>query len=86
MVNMIWMDMETGVCVVTHELFSSPVQLLGLVLPLVAEKSAWTSMELKAVVARYEAKLGYVLQKHGGMPTILTLSEVVKLCPISHIL
>ena len=86
MVNMIWMDTETGAYVVTHELFSKPVELLGLVLPLAAEKHTWASMELEAVVARYEAKLGYKLQKGRGIPYILGLSEVEKLYPISHIL
>jgi len=34
MVNMIWMDEASGVCVVTHELFSRPASLIGVVLPL----------------------------------------------------
>lgn len=34
MVNMIWTDEASGVCVVTHELFSRPASLIGVVLPL----------------------------------------------------
>jgi len=86
MVNMIWMDELTGVCVITHELFSRPAELIGIVMPLVSKKHRWTSEELKAVVTRYEVKLGYKLQKTRENPKILTLSEVEKLCPIDHIL
>jgi hypothetical protein len=68
MVNMIWMDEKTGVCVVTHELFSRPAQLIGVVMPLVSRKHTWTSEELKAVVTRYESKLGYKLQKDQETP------------------
>ena len=80
------MDAETGVCVVTHELFSSPVQLIGIVMPLAPKKLEWTTDEFKAAVARYEAKLGYKLKKASGSPKILSLSEVEKLCPVPHIL
>jgi len=86
MVNMIWMDETSGVCVVTHELFSRPASLIGVVLPLATRKTKWTSCEFKAVVARYEAKLGYELQQNQGMPRILSLSEVEKLCPVTHVL
>jgi hypothetical protein len=85
MVNMIWQDAKTGACVVTHELFSRPAQLLGIVMPMASEKQSWTSSELKAVVARYESKLGYKLQKDDGMPKILTLDKVEKLYPIPHV-
>ena len=86
MVNMIWQDEATGICVVTHELFSRPAQLIGIVMPLVSKKQEWTSEELKAVVARYEAKLGYELQKDQETPQILRLGEVEKLCPLDHVL
>lgn len=55
-------------------------------MPLVSRKHTWTSEELKAVVTRYESKLGYKLQKDQETPRILRLSEVEKLCPIDHIL
>ena len=84
--NMIWMDKSSGVCVVTHELFSRPASLIGVVLPLASPKSHWASDEFKAAVARYEAKLGYELQKDSRVPKILSLSEVEKLCPITHVL
>jgi hypothetical protein len=80
------MDEQSGVCVVTHELFSRPAELLGVVMPLVTAKHQWTSDELKAVIARYESKLGYKLKKTQGAPSILRLSEVEQLCPIDHIL
>ena len=83
MVNMIWRDEETDAYVVTHELFSRPAVLIGVVLPLASGKQAWTTEELEAVVARFEAGLGYELQKDGGTPKILSLSEVEKLCPIA---
>lgn len=86
MVNMIWMDKETGAYVVTHELFSRPAVLIGIVMPLVSAKHVWTSEELEAVVARYEVKLGYKLQKDRETPKILRLSEVERLCPINHLL
>jgi len=63
-----------------------PSQLIGVVMPLVSRKHTWTSEELKAVVTRYESKLGYKLQKDQETPRILRLSEVEKLCPIDHIL
>jgi hypothetical protein len=86
MVNMIWMDEASGVCVVTHELFSRPASLVGVVLPLATRKRQWTSGEFKAVVARYEAKLGYELQKEECAPRILSLAEVERLCPVTHVL
>jgi len=86
MVNMIWQDDETGICVVTHELFSRPHSLTGIVMPLVDRKTTWTGEEFIAVVKRYEEKLGYGLEKGVGLPRILTLSEVEELCPVSHIL
>jgi hypothetical protein len=86
MVNMIWQDDETGVCVVTHELFSGPARMIGIVMPLVSRKLTWTCEELKAVVKRYEGKLGYGLRKGEGMPRILELFQVQALMPIDHIL
>jgi hypothetical protein len=84
MVNMIWQDEATGIYVVTHELFSRPAQLIGVVLPLVSKKQEGTSGELKAVVTCYEAKLGYKLQKDDGMSKLLSLGEVEKLYPYPH--
>lgn len=86
MVNMIWRDEETDAYVVTHELFSRPASLTGVVLPLANEKMSWTTEELKAVVARFESGLGYELRKDGGTPKILSLSEVEKLCPLAFFL
>jgi len=86
MVNMIWLDKESGVCVVTHELFGRPAQLIGVVMPLAPERLEWTAEELKAAVARYEAKLGYELQKDEHVPEILSLTEVDNLCPVPHVL
>jgi len=83
MVNIIWRDEETDAYIVAHELFSRPASLIGVVLPLASEKTSWTTEELEAVVARLEAGLGYELQKDGGTPKILSLSEVEKLCPIA---
>jgi len=58
MVNIIWQDRETGVYVVTHELRSRPARLIGVVMPLAAEKSQWTTDELKAVISKYETLPG----------------------------
>ena len=86
MVNMIGMDEASGVCLVTHELFSRPASLVGVVLPLATRKNRWTSGEFKAVIARYEAKLGYELQKEECAPRIVSLAEVERLCPVTHVL
>ena len=56
MVNMIWMDTETDVCVVTHELFSSPVQLLGIVMPLIPLK-LWLWLWLWLIILRKKTAL-----------------------------
>ena len=85
MVNMIWMDEQSGVCVVTHELFSRPAQLIGIVMLLVSAKHMWTSEGPQGVVIRYKAKLRYKLQKDEHAPRILSLTEVDQLCPINHI-
>jgi hypothetical protein len=75
MVNMIWQDRETGVCVVTHELYSRPAGLIGVVMLLAAEKSQWTTDELKAVITKYETLLGCTLQKNEET-SIITLCEL----------
>ena len=54
MVNIIWQDRETGVCVVTHELYSRRARLIGVVMLLAAEKSQWTTDEPKAVITKCE--------------------------------
>lgn len=82
---MIWQDHETGVCVVTHELFSRPARLIVVVMLLAAENSQWTTDELKAVISKCETLLGYTLQKNEETPTI-TLCELEHLCPIPHTL
>jgi hypothetical protein len=58
MVNIIWQDRETSVYVATHELYSRPAKLIGVVMPLAAEKSQWTTDELKAVITKYETLPG----------------------------
>jgi hypothetical protein len=80
MVNMIWQDRETGVCVVTHELYSRPARLIGVVMLLAAEKSQWTTDGLKAVISKYETLPGCTLQKNEETSTI-TLCELEHLCP-----
>ena len=85
MVNMIWTDEASGVCVVTHELFSRSASLIGVVLPLATRKRQWASGEFKAVNARYEALLGYELQREECAPRFISLAEVEKLCPVTHI-
>jgi hypothetical protein len=85
MVNMIWRDEETGIYIVTHELFSMPARLIGVVMPLVPKKLEWTTDEFKAAIKRYEAKLGYEL-KEASRYRILSLREVEQLCPVPHIL
>jgi len=80
MVNIIWQDRETGVCVVTHELYSRPARLIGVVMLLAAEKSQWTTDELKAVISKYETLPGRTLQKNED-PSTITLCELKHLCP-----
>ena len=60
---MIWQDRETGVYVVTHELYSRPARLIGVML-LAAEKSQWTTDEPKAVITKYKTLPCYTLQKN----------------------
>ena len=86
MMNMIWKDEASGVCVVTHQFFSRPASLIGVFLPLATRKRQWASGGFKAAVARYEAKLGYELQKEECAPRILSLAEVERLCPVTHVL
>jgi hypothetical protein len=83
MVNIIWQDRETGVYVATHELYSRPAKLIGVVMPLAARKSQWTTDELKAVITKYETLPGCTLQKNEETP-IITLCELEHLCPIPH--
>ena len=80
---MIWQDRETGVYVVTHELYSRPARLIGVVMPLAAQKSQWTTDELKAVITKYETLPGCTLQKNEET-SIITLCELEHLCPIPH--
>jgi hypothetical protein len=85
MVNIIWQDRETGVCVVTHDLYSRPARLIGVVMLLAAEKSQWTTDELKAVITKYKTLPGCTLQKNEET-SIITLCEPEDLCPIPHTL
>jgi hypothetical protein len=80
MANIIWQDRETGVYVVTHELYSRPARLIGVVMLLAAERSQWTTDELKAVITKYGALPGCTLQKNED-PSIITLCELEHLCP-----
>jgi len=80
MVNIIWQDRETGVYVVTHELYSRPTRPIGVVMPLAAEKSQWTTDEPKAVITKHETLLGCTLQKNEET-SIITLCELEHLCP-----
>jgi hypothetical protein len=50
---------------------------------LAAEKSQWTTDELKAVVTKYETLPCYTLQKNGET-SIITLCELEHVCPIPH--
>ena len=85
MVNIIWQARETGVYVVTHELRSRPARLIGVVMPLAAEESQWTTDGLKAVISKYETLLGCILQKNEEI-SVVTLCELEHLCPIPHTL
>jgi hypothetical protein len=85
MVNIIWQDRETGVCMVTHELYSRPARLIGVAMLLAAEKSQWTTDELKAVIIKYETLPGCTLQKNEET-SVVTLCELEHLCPIPHTL
>jgi len=85
MVNMIWQDRETGVCVVTRKLYSRPARLIGVVMLLAAEKSQWTTDGLKAVISKYETLPGCAPQKNGEI-SVVTLCELERLCPIPHAL
>jgi hypothetical protein len=76
---MIWQDRETGVYVVTHELYSRPARLIGVVMLLAAEKSQWTTDELKAVITKYETLPGCTLQKNEET-SVVTLCELEHLC------
>jgi hypothetical protein len=80
MVNIIWQDRETGVYVATHELYSRPAKLIGIVMPLAAQKSQWTTDELKAVITKYETLPGCTLQKNEEI-SVVTLCELEHLCP-----
>jgi hypothetical protein len=54
-------------------------------MPLAAEKSQWTTDELKAVISKYETLLGCTLQKNEEISVIM-LCELEHPCPIPHTL
>ena len=63
---------------VTHKLYSRPARLIGVVMPLAAEKSQWTTDGLKAVISKYEALPGCTVQKNEETSTIT-------LCELEHL-